>query len=455
MSASPILPDPPFYRSPAHPPSVLELLSRGISDPASTIPAPVYHERALKLSRAGPLVVSHPDAVRAVLLDKGETYGRNRQLRLLMRRAWGDGLAGVEGEPWEHQRRAAAPAFRPQSVEAVVPQMAAAARRGSEGWADGETIDVLPAMALIVTDVIMATLLSGLEDPDLQAIAADMRPVALEVTNFGALDVLPLPERLINRLRGLGRSEEEARLRAVAAKLARLGAPAIDGHRHLPTLLRHAGPLESNMLGFMIAALETTALGAAWALFLLARYPDWQQALRKEASQSSCGSNAGGGLIARQVAQEALRLYPSAPILARAVIKRTTLEGHRLWPGQNVVIPIYAIHRHRLLWDNPDGFDPGRFSPSRDYDRDAYLPFGAGPRLCIAATFALTEIAVILSSLVRLFSFQPAGAEPLVSLKVGTHSLNGLHVTAKRLDARNPRGETLASAEQRSSGCRQ
>lgn len=424
---------PPFYRSPPDPPSFLGLLRRGISDPASTIPASVYRERALKLSRAGPLVVSHPEAVRTVLLDKGETYGRNRQLRLLMRRAWSEGLAGVEGEPWERQRRAAAPAFRPQSVAAAVPEMAAAARRGSQRWADGGTVDLVPAMGLIVTDVVMATLLSGLGEVDLERIAADMPPVAQEVTTFGALDVLPLPERVINRLRGVGRSEQEARLRAVAARLARLGADSPDGHRHLPTLLREAGPLENNMFGFMIAGLETTALGAAWALYLLARYPDWQEAMRKEASAEPGDGDSDGRPIARQVAQEALRLYPPAPILARAVIRRTKLEGYRLWPGQTVLIPVYAIHRHHALWENPDGFDPGRFSPSRSYDRNAYLPFGAGPRICIAASFAITEIATILSRLVREFSFHSAGAEPVVSLRVGTHSLNGLQVAARRL----------------------
>jgi hypothetical protein len=79
--------EPPFYRSPSDFPSLGALLRRGLSDPASTIPSSVYHVRALKLSRAGPIVVSHPEAVRAVLLDKGETFGRNRQLRMLMRRA--------------------------------------------------------------------------------------------------------------------------------------------------------------------------------------------------------------------------------------------------------------------------------------------------------------------------------------------------------------------------------
>lgn len=364
------------------------------------------------------------------MLDKGETFGRNRQLRLLMRRAWGDGLAGVEGAAWEQQRRAASPAFRPAAVRAVVPEIKAAAERGSEQWRNGDTIDLVAAMERIVADVITSTLMSGLENLDLERVAKDMRPFAEEVTRFGALDVLPLPEPVINRLRGLGRTQEEARLRQVAARMAQLGAKE-DG-KHLPTLLRAAGPIEQNMLGFMIAGLGTTALGLAWAAYLLARYPEWQSKIREEA-------NALGGIAAeepsaaRQVVQEALRLYPPAPILARAVIKPTTLEGFRLWPGQTVIVPIYAIHRHRLLWDRPDTFDPVRFHASRTYDRAAFLPFGAGPRLCIAGSFALTEMAAILSTLVQRFCFTPAGEEPAVSLRIGTYSLNGLHAAVERL----------------------
>jgi cytochrome P450 len=429
MPASDLGCDPPFYRSPPDPPSLAALLRRGISDPASTIPASVYELRALRLSRAGPLVVAHPDSVRAVLLDKGDTFGRNRQLRLLMRRAWREGLAGVEGAPWELQRRAASPAFRPRSVQAALPEMAAAAGRGSDRWRSGDSIDLVAAMEGIVTDVVATTLLSGLEDLDLDRVVADMRPFAQEVTLVGALDVLPLPDRVINRLRGLGRSAEEGRLRTVAAKLARLG-PRPNG-RHLPTLLRGSGPLEENMLGFMIAGLGTTALGAAWAAWLLARYPEWQEKVREEARAAPAGIRADLPCLARQVAQEALRLYPPAPVLARAVMRRTTLEGFRLWPGQTILIPVYAIHRHRSLWDRPDGFDPGRFGESGAYDRAAYLPFGAGPRLCIAATFALTEIAAILSTLVRRFRFTATGPEPLVSLRIGTYSLNGLHAAVE------------------------
>jgi cytochrome P450 len=430
MSESRNVPDPPFYSSPSDLPSIGALLKRGISDPASTIPSSVYQVRVLQLSRAGPLVVSHPDAVRAVLLDKGETFGGNRQLRMLMRRAWGDGLAGVEGASWERQRRAASPAFRPEAVRAAVSEMRAAAERGSDKWRSGDAIDLVATMERIVADVITSTLLSGLTDLDSDLVAKDMAPFAEEVTRFGSLDVLPLPVSVINRLRGLGRTQEEARLRGVATRLAQLGARQ-DG-RHLPTLLRDAGPIEQNMLGFMVAGLGTTALALAWAVYLLARYPEWQEKMRTE-TRASRGIVAEEPSITRQVAQEALRLYPPAPVLARAVTKRTTLEGVRLWPGQTIIIPVYAVHRHRSFWDRPDSFDPERFHSARTYDRAAYLPFGAGPRLCIAASFALTEMAAILSTLVQRFHFAPAGEEPMFSLRIGTYSLNGLHAAVERL----------------------
>jgi cytochrome P450 len=115
-------------------------------------------------------------------------------------------------------------------------------------------------------------------------------------------------------------------------------------------------------------------------------------------------------------------------MLVRAAMVPTTLRGHRLRTGQVAIIPVFAIHRHRQLWDRPDVFDPNRFAPGASYDRGAFLPFGAGPRLCIAASFALTEIAVVVAELVKLFRFTPVGDAPVVSLKATTRSVNGLNV---------------------------
>jgi cytochrome P450 len=135
--------------------------------------------------------------------------------------------------------------------------------------------------------------------------------------------------------------------------------------------------------------------------------------------------------LTRQVAQEAMRLYPPAPILVRTTLKPTSLQGHPLRKGQVVIIATYAMHRHHQLWDHPARFDPARFNPDATTNRSAFLPFGAGPRMCIAAQFALTEIAVIVAELAKLFHFMPTVDVPDISLVISTHARNGLRVRAR------------------------
>ncbi len=427
---------PPWYRSPDRPPSMFAMLRRAISDPASVIPVAIYDEWALKLpGPATPVVITYPDDVRRVLLDKGDEFGRNRQLRMMMRRAWGDGLAAAEGEPWANQRRAASPAFRPQAVEAASATMAQVARRVSDGWPTSAPIELSSAIGRIVAEIVMATLLSGLDDVDYDAMAADIPAFVREVTTFGVLDMLPVSDAVIDRLRGIGGGAEGERLRHLAARLAKARAVPPDQTQDIPALLRGVGPLAENILGFMPAGFETSALAAAWALYLLALYPEWQDAVRAEAKEAGAPGNPPAALpLTRQVAQETLRLYPPAPMLVRAAMTRTTLRGFALSPGQVVIIPVYAIHRHRRLWDRPDVFDPARFGPSAEYNRSAFLPFGMGPRLCIASSFALTEMAVVVSELVKRFRFEPTNVAPEVSLKTTTHSRTGLRVMVTRLD---------------------
>jgi cytochrome P450 len=124
--------------------------------------------------------------------------------------------------------------------------------------------------------------------------------------------------------------------------------------------------------------------------------------------------------------QEVLRLYPPAPLLARCAVVDQVIAGHPVRRGQSVIIAAYAMHRHARLWDRPDHFDPDRFLPERGLP-EAYMPFGTGPRMCIAAQFALAEITVTLARVLARFRLSPAGPEPQVSLRTATRSLNGLH----------------------------
>ncbi len=420
---------PPAYASPAKPPSLLSLLRHAMSDPASVIPAAIYHEWALKLPAPGaPVVVAHPDDVRRVLLDKGDVFGRNRQLQMMMRRAWGQGLAAAEGERWAVQRRAAAPAFRPHAVNDAKVTMAAVAQAAADTWPEGP-IELTGAIGRIVIEILLETLLIGLADVDVDALARDIPVFVREVTAFGSLDMMPLSDAMIDRLRGFGSSAEAARLRDFAGRLAAAGADPPDLRQDIPALMRGAGPLADNILGFLPAGFETSALAAAWAVYALALHPEWQDAVRAEAMTAE-GTSALP--IATQVAQEVLRLYPPGPLLVRAAMTQTEIGGFRLKKGQVVIVPVFAIHRHRQLWTQPDAFDPARFAPGASYDRGAFLPFGMGPRLCLAAQFALTEMTVVISALVKAFNFTPGEPAAVVSLKTTTHSATGLNVVARR-----------------------
>lgn len=424
---------PPFYQSPLKRASLFAMLTRGMVDPVSVIPESIYHQWAVQLpGPAAPIVICHPDDIRAVLIDKGENFDRNRQLRLLMRRAWGEGLAAATGESWAAQRHAATPVFRPKAVAMALPVMAEATARAAARWDMDQPLELRAGLGRVVVEIVMNTLLTGLDDADHDQIAADIPPFARDISRFGLLDFLPVSDAVLNRLRGIGQTPQEARLRALAHRLAAARAQPPDAVQDLPAALRGAGPVADNITGTFPAAFDTTAIGASWALYLLALYPHWQEALRDAANPPGDSPPP----LAVQIAQETLRLYPPAPYLARAAMRPLHLRDLPVKNNQVVLLAIYALHRHRQLWGQPDMFEPERFAPGAAYDRSAFLPFGAGPRVCIAAQFALTEIAVIITELVRRYRFAPTAPAPVVSLAAVSHSTTGLNVRVSAVQAK-------------------
>ncbi len=136
----------------------------------------------------------------------------------------------------------------------------------------------------------------------------------------------------------------------------------------------------------------------------------------------------------RQVVSETMRLYPPAPMIARAVAQEIELGGVRLPAGSILYVPIHAVHRHRALWTDPERFDPDRFTPDavRARHRFAYLPFGAGPRICIGSQFATMEAVAILAVLlkvVRLDLFEPT---PAATMRVTLRPARALRMRVHR-----------------------
>jgi cytochrome P450 len=185
------------------------------------------------------------------------------------------------------------------------------------------------------------------------------------------------------------------------------------GRRMTATDLLH------NMQFFIVAGHETTALALSWSLMLLAWYPDVQERAREEARAVLGDAPAGAEHLAatpyaRQVIEEAMRLYPPVGLLARNVRRRDVLCGREILPNDVLFLPIYALHRNAMWWNRPNEFDPENFSPEavEGRDRFLYLPFGAGPRACVGASFAMMQAHIILATLLARFRFEP-GPYPL------------------------------------------
>jgi cytochrome P450 len=115
----------------------------------------------------------------------------------------------------------------------------------------------------------------------------------------------------------------------------------------------------------------------------------------------------------KEVIEEAMRLYPPVGMLARNVREPDELCGREILPNDTLFLPIYALHRHQSWWQRPHQFDPDRFSQSSARDRYLYLPFGAAPRLCVGANFAMMQAQIILATLVARLRFEPVGAPPM------------------------------------------
>jgi cytochrome P450 len=164
----------------------------------------------------------------------------------------------------------------------------------------------------------------------------------------------------------------------------------------------------------ILAGHETTAVTLFWCLYLAALYPDAQAAIAAEAQAADLDHDPAAALarlpITRAHVDEALRLYPPAFLLTREALAADEVAGRPVAAGTVVVISPWVLHRHRRLWTAPDVFDPSRFLPGAPpIDRFAYLPFGAGPRICVGATFALTEAVLVLARLVRAFRIELCG----------------------------------------------
>ncbi len=369
-------------------------------------------------------MVMDPEALRHILRDRVEDYPKSTVTKLILGPAIGNSMFVAEGAEWLWQRRTAAPVFSHRNIAALSPVMSAAADRASARFAAASgPVDAFDQMVTATFEVIADVTLSGGPEAkagiDRDAVHRAIEGYIGQTARLSVLDILgapawvPRPGRLFT-----GGQMRQIKTTADAA-IARRRA---EGARPIPDLLdllkagqdpstgRQMSPdeLRDNLLTFIVAGHETTALTLAWALYLCAHDPAVQDQARAEA-QAALGPRTATVAdlpalpLIRRIVDEALRLYPPAAFLARTAQKHDTLLGREVRPQDTIILPIYALHRHHKLWPDPDHFDPNRFlSPPQLF---SYLPFGDGPRICIGASFALQEAVIILATLLARFRF--------------------------------------------------
>ncbi len=396
------------------------------------------------------LLVHEPRAIRRVLLDNAANYRKDRLQRRVLSAGLSDGLLSAEGEQWRLQRRVLAPMFARKTVMDFTPAMIGAAQKLIDRWASlGErpTIDVAAEMARLTLEVLEHTIFSDGFGSDAEAIRLAMATYFNTIGKINPLDLLGVPDFVprLSRLRvraTLKFFESEVDRVITVRRRMLAGQPERTPNDLLTHLLQAhdstsddrmtEAEVRSNILTFIAAGHETTANTLSWTMFLLSQSRPWHRRVEAEVDRELTGSIAGIAdrlVETRAVIEEAIRLYPPIAAISRVAIDDDELSGERVKPGSLIAISPYVLHRHRLLWERPDAFDPQRFlgSAREKIDRFAYLPFGVGPRKCIGSTFALQEATLVLAVIVKNFRFQLKPGHPVwPSLRVTLRPANGL-----------------------------
>jgi cytochrome P450 len=371
-------------------------------------------------------VISAPEGVHHVLVAQAGNYPKDRRQLRILQPGLRTGLLTSSGATWKVARHALAPLFTPSAVEAQTNVMLQCGQRMVQRlsrYDDGQQLDMSAELARVTFDIISSMLFSDETQTDSVEFSGALTCYFNSAGRIDPLDAIGAPHwvpRLgVCRARKAIRFFETLAEKIVArrrADMARGTAP-----RDLVTLLLEAndpgtgqGLSEADVAGSIItfvgAGHETTANTLAWTLFLLAKHPSVLSAVEAEIDSGRPEDVARWPeqlVLTRAVVNEAMRLYPPAPIMSRIASVADEILGVKIPKGSTVIIAPYIIHRHRRLWEQPDYFRPERFLPgARDKILPyAFLPFGAGPRVCIGQRLSEVEAVIVLATLLRSFRF--------------------------------------------------
>ena len=379
-------------------------------------------------------LINQPDLIQTVLKTRPDEYPKSDRIGEGLRPLLGNSVFLTNGAIWKRQRRIIDPAFEGGRLRETFPAIWDAAEAAAARLAphDGAPLEVEAQTSHAAADVIFRTLFSiPIEHYMAREVFDEFKTYQRSQPILNIAAFVPLP-RWLPRLFRRDTKRSAAKIRRLITALTAERMEAIKAGTapdDLATkIMTTPDPEDGSTFTtdemvdqvaiFFLAGHETSASALAWAMYLVATHPDWQDRLAEEAQAiDQCDFAVMGKLRqSRDVFREALRLYPPVPMMVREASCPATFRDRTVARGAQVVISPWHLHRHERLWDNPDGFDPARWHSEngKKCQREAYLPFSAGARVCPGAGFAMVEGPLILSRILRDYRIEVVGEKPPV-----------------------------------------
>lgn len=392
-----------------------------------------------------------PALVNRILVERPDDFPKSNRIREGLNPLLGNSVFVTNGELWKRQRRLIDPAFEGGRLRDTFPAMVAAGRASAARLRPG-VVEVEEEMSHAAADVIFRTLFSiPIEHEVATAVFHEFRAYQRTQPLLNIAAFLPLP-RWMPRFHRRATLRSAALIRGLIARLCETRAAEIAAGTapdDLATKIMTARDPQSGesfttaemvdqVAIFFLAGHETSASALAWALYLLALYPDVQDRVAAEADslgQDIEFSQLSRLKFTRDVFRETLRLYPPVPMMVRENTCPEDMRDRKVRPGAQMVLSPWHLHRHERIWSRPDDFDPDRWQreENRACMRDAYLPFSAGPRVCTGAGFAMVEGPLLLAMLVKHWRFDRVkGRDPVPVAHLTVRAKEGIWLQLSR-----------------------
>jgi cytochrome P450 len=406
--------------------------------------------------------LNHPDLIEDVLVRNYKNFLKDRVVRN-SRWFFGEGLLTNEGESWLRQRRLSQPAFHRERVSSYAKIMTDYAQQTLSAWQDGKTRDIHQEMMRLTLQIVVRALFN-VESAETAQISAAMNLIMGNTTGIRML--FPPIARYLPTPKMIGFRRAVAQLdKTVYGIIAQHRARGTDSGDLLSMLMAARDEdgsrmsdkqLRDEVLTFLLAGHETTALTLTWTWHLLAQHPEVEHRVHDELDRILSGrfpqfSDLPTLAYPDRVIKESMRLYPPAWSLARTVISDFELRGYRIPAGSNVVMSQWIMHRNPAYFPDPQKFDPDRWATesSQKLPRFAYFPFGGGPRQCIGASFATMEATLLLATIAQRCRLRSVADHPVVLVPSFTlRPKYGMRMTVEE----NPSVNCDATREMQSSG---